>query len=175
MSNVATTSKNNSKPKEKTLISWEAPARPFKRRGKDSFVTLIAVAGLIGFVVFIIEGWLPVVLIISLVFLFYIYSTVEPEKIQYSITEEGIKIENKTLPWEVTTRFWFTRRFDHDLLVIETITLPGRVEMVINDIKQEDLRRVLENYITHEVKPASYIDRISAWFDQKLSGKQAER
>lgn len=172
---AASKNRNNAKLKEKILISWEAPARPFKRRGRDSFATLIAAAGLLGFIVFIIEGWLPVILIISLVFLFYILSTVEPDNLKYAISEEGIKIEDKILPWEMVTRFWFTRRFDHDLLVIETLTLPGRTEIVIKEIKPEDLQRILSDYILHETKPGSYIDRASSWFDKKLSEKQVQK
>src|SRR5690348_11084601 len=81
-----------SKETEKDLVVWTAPARPFKRRTRDFYVTIFAMAAVTGLVLFLIDGFLPVILIISLVFLVYVLSTVEPENIQYKITNLGIKM-----------------------------------------------------------------------------------
>src|SRR5690554_6974200 len=84
---------------EKDLVSWTAPARPFKTRNRKFYVTLIATAGIVGLVIFFVEGWVPVILIISLIFLFYIMSTVPPEEVEYKITNKGIKIAGRRTDW----------------------------------------------------------------------------
>src|SRR3989344_2253081 len=50
---------------EKILFTWAAPSRPFKRRNKDFYATVIAIAAIVGLIVFLIDGWLPVILIIE--------------------------------------------------------------------------------------------------------------
>src|SRR6476660_4288551 len=112
---------------EKELFSWKGPSRPFKRRDREFWVTVGAIAFIGGLILFLIEGVMPVVLIISVIFLFYVLSTVPPETIEYSITNMGVKIADRRTDWDNLTRYWFTKRFDSDLLVFEMVSLPGRL------------------------------------------------
>ncbi len=157
---------------EKDLVAWTAPARPFKRRNREFFVTVIAMASVAGFVLFLIEGFLPVILIISLVFLFYVMSTVEPENIQYKITNKGINVAGKTTFWDVMGRFWFTKRFDSELLVVETVTLPGRLEVVINSSVKDEIKKAISEYLVHEEIPPSYIDKAAIWVSKRMPGNK---
>ena len=153
---------------EKDLVSWTAPARPFKRRDREFYITILAIAGIVGLVLFLIEGFMPVILIVSLVFLFYVLSTVEPENIEYKITNKGIKVVDKRTDWALMNRFWFSRRFDSELLVVETLGLPGRMELVINAGDKEEIRKALSSYIVEEEAPPSYLDKAANWFAKKL-------
>lgn len=153
---------------EKDLILWNAPARPFKRRNREFYVTLIVISALVGLILFLVEGWLPVVLIISLVFLFYVLSTVEPENIDCKITTKGVNIAGKKTPWEIMLRFWFTKRFDNELLVIETLSIPGRLELVITPQVKVKIKENLLKYLNEEETPPSFVDKAASWFSQKL-------
>lgn len=155
---------------ERDLFTWIAPARPFKRRNREFYVTIIAIAALVGLVLFLVEGFMPVILIVSLVFLFYVLSTVEPEDIEYKISNKGVIIAEKRTDWDLTLRFWFSRRFDSQLLIIETLMLPGRMELVIKPEDKEGLRKVLLDYIPEEKTPPSTLDRVANWFSKKLPG-----
>ncbi len=154
---------------ERDLVSWVAPARPFKRRDRKFYVTTIAIAAIVGLVLFLVDGFLPVILVISVVFLFYVLSTVEPENIQYKITTKGVKIVDKTTPWGIMRRFWLTRRFDSDILVIETFALPGRLELVIRPEIKEELTKKVSDYLAHEEASPSFLDKSANWFAQRLS------
>lgn len=143
----------------KDLHSWTSLARPFKRRDKDTYVTVIAVASLFGIILFIIQGIMPVILIISLVFLFYVLSTVEPEKVNYKITDEGIKIADKMTYWDQMNRFWFTERFGHTLLIIDTLSLPGRTEIVISPTDKQKIQSIVEDHIPHEKSAPNFYDK----------------
>jgi len=155
---------------ERDLIVWHAPARPFKRRNREFFVTVIAIAALSGLVLFLIEGFLPVILIISIVFLFYIMSTVEPDEIEYKITNRGIKVAGKQTAWGMMGRFWLTQRFDSQLLVVETLNFPGRLEVVIDPQVKTQIEKEVGNYLVHEKVPPSYLDKTANWFSRKLPG-----
>lgn len=156
--------------KEHDLANWVAPARPFKRRNREFYVTVISIAAIVGLILFLVEGWVPVVLLISLVFLFYVMNTVEPENIEYRITTKGIKIAEKLTEWPYLGRFWFSRRFDSELLIIETARLPGRLELVINPELKTKIREGLAQYLKEEEVPPSYLDKAAGWFSKKLPG-----
>lgn len=155
---------------ERDLVYWQAPARPFKRRNKEFYVTIIAIAAVVGLVLFLVEGFMPVILIISLVFLFYVLSTVEPEDIEYKVTNKGISIAGRKTEWDPLLRFWFSRRFDSPLLIVETTSLPGRLELVMDEGKKEEIRKALLDHIPEERTPPSGLDRAANWFSKKLPG-----
>jgi len=157
---------------EKTLFSWKAPVRPFKRRDREFWITVGVIAVIFGLILFLIEGVMPVVLIIAIVFLYYVLSTVVPEEIEYGITNRGIKIVDKTTSWELLTRYWFSKRYNSKLLIFEMITLPGRLELVINEKDKENLRKQLNKYVFEEEVSPSNLDRSANWFSKKFPGNK---
>lgn len=159
---------NRGQEEEKDLYVWTAPSRPFKKRTRDFYVTAVAIASLIGLIMFFIDGFMPVLLIISIVFLYYVMSTIPPENIEYKVTTRGIKVANNLTEWPMMGRFWFTSRFGSELLVVETANFPGRLEMVVNKSDQETLIKVLGKYLTHEEIPASILDKASNWVSKRM-------
>jgi len=155
---------------EKELFSWRAPARPFKKRGKEFWTKIIISASLFSVIVYLAEGAMPVILIISVIFLYYVLSTVEPENIEYKITTWGIKMADKLNPWIDLGRFWFSKRFNDELLVFEAYTLGGRLELVIKPTDKDKIKKVLSKYLLHEQASPSYFDKASNWFTKKLPG-----
>jgi hypothetical protein len=160
------------KESERDLVTWTSPARPFKRRDRQFYVTTIAIAGIVGLVLFLAEGAMPVILIISLVFLYYVMSTVEPENIEYKVTTKGIKIAGRLTEWQGITRFWFSKRFDNDLLVIGTLMIPGRLELVMKPEIRDELKKKISDYVPYEEIPASGLDRVTNWVAAKLPGNK---
>jgi hypothetical protein len=157
---------------EKMLFSWMEAARPFKKRDRDFWVTIIVIVSISGLILFLVEGFMPVILIISIVFLYYILNTVEPGSIEYKITNKGVKVAEKINDWSTLNRFWFTRRFNNDLLVFEANTLGGRLELVINPRDKDKIRKELSKYLVEEEVPPSGFDKAANWFSKKLPGNK---
>jgi hypothetical protein len=157
---------------EKELFSWKAPSRPFKKRDREFWVTVGAIAFIGGIILFLIEGVMPVILIISIVFLYYVMSTVEPEMVTYAITNLGVKFADKRTDWDYLTRFWFTKRMDTSLLVFEMTSLPGRLELVIDPKDQDKLKEVLADYVVNEEAPPSQLDKAANYLADKLPLKK---
>jgi hypothetical protein len=155
---------------EKVLYTWRSQSRPFKVRTREFWISVIAIAAISGFIVYIVEGLIPVLLIIALVFLYYILNTVEPKQIEYSITNKGIKIENELTEMDLLTRFWFHKRMGSDLLILETLVFPGRFELVVNERNKEQIKKVLSKYIPNEEASPSRIDRTATWMSRKFPG-----
>lgn len=153
---------------EKVLFSWKQASRPFKRKNRDYWIKLVAIVGMGSMIIFIIEGLVPVVLLISIVFLFYVLSTVEPDTIEYSITNKGVKIEDKRTEWGGLTRYWFSNRSGTELIVFEMVSLPGRLEFVVHKKDKEKIRKTLKDYLLEEEAPPSSYDKAADWFAEKL-------
>lgn len=154
---------------EKKLFSWRAPARPFKRRDRQFWVRLLTIAGVFGLILFLIEGVMPVILIISLLFLFYILSTVEPEEIEYTITNRGVKISDQTIDFFSINRFWFAKRFGSEVLILETTNVFGRLELMISEADVDKIRKTLSEYLNEEESSPARMDKVAGWVSKKIS------
>ncbi|MBI2007354.1 MAG: hypothetical protein HYS83_01485 [Candidatus Blackburnbacteria bacterium] len=159
---------NSSLTKERTLFSWKAPSRPFKKRDKEFFTTVGALAFLIGLILFFVEGILPVAVVIALVFLIYVLSTVQPEEVEHSITNKGVVFAGKKYRWDELVRFWFTKRFGSDLLILESVHVPNRVEMVISDADKEKIKDAVEDYLIFEEAAPNFLDKAAGWLSKRV-------
>jgi hypothetical protein len=106
------------------------------------------------------------------VFLYYVLSTVQPEEIEYKITTKGIKIGGKLTQWQYMNRYWFTDRFDNELMIVDTALLPGRIEYVIHPEVKEQLKKEVSAYIPYEEVPPGALDKVTNWFATKLPGNK---
>ena len=164
----ATTSPLKSTEQEKVLLEWTAPLRPFKRRSRDFYIRLISITGLIGAILFLIEGPMPAILLGALVFLFYVLSSVEPEKVQYQITNYGVRFAGNLTEWDTLGRFWFVERMGSDLLILEVFRLPGRLEFVIDKDIKGKIEETLKKHLIHEEIPPNVLDKAAVWASKKL-------
>lgn len=157
---------------ERELVVWTAPARPFKRRDRQFFISVFAIAGIIALVLFLAEGIMPVLLIVAVTFLYYVLSTVPPENIEYQITTRGLKVAGKLTVWQDLIKFWFGKRLDSEMLFFDTFLIPGRIEVVINPEIKEKLKKEISAYILYEEVPASRLDKVTDWLGAKLQSNK---
>lgn len=153
---------------ERTLFSWQAQSRPFKPRNREFWVSIFAIAAVVSFILFIIEGAISVILIVSILFLFYVLSTVKPDIIDYSITNRGIYIGDKRTSMDLLIRYWFTKRLDTDVIVFDTVVLPGRIELVIDPKDREQIKKVLSVYLVEEKGSPDKLEKAAGWLSKKI-------
>lgn len=153
---------------EKTLVSWSAPSRPFIKRNREFFVPLISAATLFGAILFLIDGIMPVLLVVAVMFLIYVLGTVEPQKVEYEITTWGVKTSGMLHRWELLGNFWINERPGGQVLVIAKFQFPGKVEMVLDTEKKNEVIEILEKFLVHEERPSTVFDKASGWVANKL-------
>ena len=153
---------------EKTLFSWKAPARPFKRQSREFYVTAVSIAVLVGLILFLIDGIMPVLLIVAFCFLFYVLYNVEPEKLEYKITTLGIRISESLIPWEDLGRFWFSERMGSKVLVLERSGIIGRIELVYSKKNEKEIEKDLKKYLLNEEAAPNILDKSSSWVANKI-------
>ena len=84
----------------KTLLAWEAPGRPFKKRTRTYYATVLVIMFFIEVVLFLFGDYLAMLLVASLVFLAFTFATVRPHDFHYRISSEGIFIEDHFSLWQ---------------------------------------------------------------------------
>jgi len=153
----------------KTLLTWKAPVRPFKQRGREFWTTAGSIAFLLGVILFFIKEWLLIIVIIAVMFVYYVLSNVQPEEIEHSITNRGIRFAGKEHPWESLDQFWFSEKFGQKILNVETrLVFPGRLQMLLGKTTEKQIKDILSKYLREETPEPSVLDKTTDWFSQKV-------
>lgn len=153
---------------EKVLFSWKAHIRHFEKKSKEFYTNALAVLSVIALIIFVAEGWVPVVLLISLGFLYFVMHSVEPEIVDYQITNFGIRIKDKLINWDKTTNFWITEDKNTTKLNLGITTIPGKMELIINPEDKDKIKNTLREYLPEIEIPPSTFDKITNWFLSKI-------
>lgn len=153
----------------KLLFSWKAPIRPFKKRDKEFWTTVLSIIFLLSLILLFVKEWVLIAAMISLIFLFYVLSTVLPEEIEYRITSQGINFEDSRYDWEALRRFWFSSKYNSRILHLESwLRSTGKINLVINKNEEGKLKEILGKYLLNEEAEPTFLDRAAGWLSEKI-------
>ncbi len=153
----------------KTLLTWKASVRPFKRRDKEFWTTAGSIAFLLAVILFFIKEWVLIIVIIAIMFVYYVLSHVQPEEIEHSITNRGIRFAGKDYPWETMIQFWFSEKFGEKILNVQTIMMyPGRLQMLLGKTSVKQIEEILKKYLLQETPEPTVIEKTTDWFSKKI-------
>jgi len=154
---------------EKTLVKWSAKSRPFKKRSREFYVNLYAISALVGLILFLIEGIVPVILVVAILFLFYIFSTIEPEEARYELTTFGMRVNDQLIRyWEEMGLYWFSKKMGEEVLVIETHTMPWKLEVIIPVENKDKIKDIVSKKLYENETPETSMDRFIHWIGSKI-------
>ena len=138
----------------KTLVSWKSPERIFKSRSKKYFTkvalyALIFILAAIAFGEFFLVG-----VIIAVVFVVYVLATAEPKVIEHKITNMGIISGGRAFLWEELDSFWFEKRGDDRLLMVQTeLHFPTRLIILLTTVSERTLLDIVEKHLHYHSAP----------------------
>lgn len=153
---------------EETIYAWRAASRPFKPRNRRFFTTMIVIALLISLILFFAGQFLPIAVVISVVFLSYVLAVIPPGDASYKVTNHGIKIEESQYYWEEMGRFWFDEKNNAKILLIEIARFPGRLTMVINDENKKPLTLILSEVLLQQKPTLTPYEKAADWLQEKI-------
>jgi len=153
----------------KTLLKWQAPMRPFKKKDKEYFTTIAAIVFLLTVILLFLKEWLLIAVIIALMFVTYVLATVEPESVDHELTTRGVVTGGKLYKWEALRRFWFSKKWNDTLLHIDTnLQFPGRLMMLTGNQTEKKLKEVLQKKVQFEQPEETFMDRSAQWLQEKV-------
>ncbi len=153
---------------ERTIFEWRSASRPFKKRDRQFFVTVFVIALLVSLILFFSGQFLPIAVVISVVFLLYVLQVIPPHDINHSITTYGIHLEDNLYYWEEMGRFWFEEKYGQQVLSIETLRFPGRVTMIVPDENKPIVVEILSEVLLEQKPELSLYERVALWFQEKV-------
>jgi len=138
----------------KAIVTWKSPERIFKSRSKKYF-TKVALYGLIFVLAAIAFGeFFLVGVIIAVVFVVYVLATVAPQVIEHKITNMGIISGGRAFLWEELDSFWFDRKGDDRLLIVQTeLHFPTRLIILLTKVSERTLLDLLEKHLHYHTGP----------------------
>lgn len=154
--------------KESVLFTWEAPSRVFQPKSREYYVRILTIAALFGIILFIIEGIMPVFLMVAVLFLFYVLNTVPPETLTYQILETGLKVGTRVYTWDTVGRFWFSKDLATSFLNLELFVIPGRMRLIVESTNEDKIRSILGKHLVEEEIPATQLEKLSSWVAQRI-------
>jgi len=153
----------------KTLLEWKAPARPFKKRSKEFFSTVLTIAALIVIILVFLKEWFAILAVAAFVFFVFVSGKIPPEEVEHKITTRGIVTGGKEFRWEQLGRFWFEEKYGQKILCVENFTTPRILMMLVGQTEEEKLKKILSDYLPQEAPPKTWMDKASQWLTTKIS------
>ncbi len=143
----------------KSIISWKSPDRIFVPRSKKyftkiAFYALIAILAAIAFEEFVLVG-----VVLAMVFVAYVFATVEAETIEHRITNMGIVSGGKAFLWDELDSFWFDNKGDTRFLMVATnLRFPTRLIIILSSsVSDRTLLDLLEKHLHYHHAPVHTI------------------
>ena len=154
---------------ERVLFEWEAPERSFQQRDRDFWITAIAILVLVSVILIFVKEFFLIVALGSVLFLFYVLSTVPPEKVKNKLTNRGVYFGELHYSWDLLERFWFKKSLSSETIQFETkLRFPRQVPLVIDEKDKEKIREIVLKRIPLLESSPTFVDKLTKWFGERL-------
>jgi len=159
---------------EEILLRWTAASRPYKKRDREFYTTIAIIVFLLSTIAFFIGQSMLIAVIVSFAFVAYVLAAVPPEKVEHTITTYGIRTENKLYVWGELGRFWFSETLGQKVLHVEYFNrFLSRISLVLGEVKEEQIKQVLLQYVPHETPLPSFVEKAADWLQKKIPLEKA--
>lgn len=153
---------------EKILLEWEAYERPQKKWSKEFYSTVVVMAVLASIIFYSIEGFMPVLVIWSLVFMLWAMSRTEPRLEKYAVSSWGLKTQDRIYRFESINQFWFETKWGARLMRINLAQAPWHIVLLIDPEKEKKIKELMLQKTIYQEPPITWIDRLVKWMGEKL-------
>lgn len=160
----------------KTLLEWEAPGRPFRKRNKEYYLSGLLIMFLVEIILFLFSQYILMLLVLSLTFVAFALATVPPHNFHYRISSEGITIEDHFFLWQELYDFYFKKRDGVNVLYVRTKALiPGALLLTLGSQDKEHVKSVLLPYLPYrEYIQPTFMERSGDWLARNFPLEKLE-
>ena len=143
--------------------------RSYQERDRDFWVTAIALLVLVSVILFFIKEFFLIIALGSVLFLYYVLSTVPPSKVKNKLTNRGIYFGESRYEWGWLERFWFGKSLSSKMVHFETkLRFPRQISLVINPEDEEKIKAIAVKRIPLLESSPTFVDKVTKWFGERL-------
>ncbi len=162
----------------KTILTWEAPGRPFKKRTREYYATVLIIMFFVEVILFLFSMYLEMLVVLSFVFLAFTFSAVPPHNFKFRISSEGIFVEDHYSLWQELYDFFIDHQNNQEVIVVRTRTIfPGEIILTPNgEVNIESIKKALLPYLPfREYIPPTFVDKASTWMTKNFPLEPVEK
>lgn len=154
----------------RTLLSWTAPGRPWRKKGREFYLSTVLIFFFVEIIVFLFGQYALMLAVAAITFLSIVLSLVPPKDFHYRISTEGVKVEDHFYIWGELYDFYFKRIDQVDTLIVRTEALiPGELKLTLASVSRDHVRRVLINFLPYrEVVKQSLMEKSGDWLSKNF-------
>lgn len=145
----------------KTLLSWEAPSRPFRKKDRSYYTTIVILAILLATIAFLIREFLLIGTILAFAFVTYVLAFIQPENITFKISTQGVTVGDHFYFWHELESFWYKTADGQRVLHIQTrLRYPAQLMLVLGGADEIQMTKIIARFLPyHEIPRTTIIDR----------------
>ncbi len=154
----------------KTILEWTAPGRPFRKRGKQYYLTSLLIMLFVEIILFLFSQYILMLVVLSFVFVAFTLNTVAPSNFKYRISTEGITVEDHFFLWQELYDFYFKKREGIDVVHIRTHAfIPGELTITLGNIDREHVKAALLSFLPYrEVIRPTFMEKSADWLTKNF-------
>ena len=154
---------------EKVLFEWEAPERHYQKKGKDFWVTSVAILILVSVILIFINEFFLIMALISVLFVYYALSSVPPGTVKNKLTNRAVYFGELRYEWNGLQNFWFKKSLSNQTINFDTmLRFPRMVSLVIDLEDQEKIKEIVVKRIPLLENSPTFVDKLTKWFADRL-------
>lgn len=154
---------------EKTLYSWSAPSRLFKRRTREFYSTVAALVFLLSLILFFAKEFLLIGVIMAIGFVSYVLASVPPDEITHVFSNKGIRTGERLYEWGSLGRFWWTEKWKQTYVTVEAPgRMPSMLILLVGKGEKEEIDAVLKTYLINQKPEPTWFDNAAKWLSEKV-------
>lgn len=149
----------------RTLLEWEAPSRPFRKKDRSYYTTIGIIVTLLVLIALLAREFLLILVLLSLTFVTYVLAFVPPHDIKFKISTQGVTIGDQFYFWHVLDSFWFKEKEGKKVLFIQThLNFPKQLMLVLDSHDhEEEIKATVARFLPfHEIPQTTILER---WAD----------
>jgi hypothetical protein len=145
------------------LFEWSAPDRYQFKFDNKGFLIVVVLSLLFSLLLAVLGNYLLMAAILSMLFLLYVAGTTKPLTVKHRITARGVETGGKLYEWYMLDKFFFTKRENRILLILQTkLNFPKALILLVNTKDKDPLFVLLQDKLLYEdIKKWKWLDRVS--------------
>ncbi|MDR0463184.1 MAG: hypothetical protein LBG64_03125 [Pseudomonadales bacterium] len=151
-----------------TWVSYSRVERP--KPSRRYYLNLGLILFLIALILFFANQFALLMVVLALTFLGYVLINTKPIKVRHTLTNFGIRTDDKYFSWiQRGNFFWFEESYGQEMVVIETKKFPFRITMLTgNQVNKIQIKKVLLEYMSNKKPEPTQADKIIRWCKDKF-------
>jgi len=145
------------------LFEWEAPDRYEFKFSSKPFLIIVILSLFFILLLAILRKYFLMGSIIALLFVIYVLGTTKPQIVKHKITARGFDTGGKLYEWYLLKNFYFTKKGDQLMLLVETsLRFPAMLIFLVDEKDKEAIFVLLQDKLLYkDIRKQGSLEKIN--------------